>query len=63
MLLLWTWTHLPGFMASQIPNARQLGGSNGVGGSFGQLQTSSAGHTYSRVERNGHFGSAKVILQ
>jgi hypothetical protein len=34
-----------------------------VGGSFGQLQTSLAGHTYGRVEKDRHFGSAKAILQ
>jgi hypothetical protein len=26
----WTWSHLPAFRASQIPNARQLGGRNGL---------------------------------
>jgi hypothetical protein len=55
--------YLPGFMASQIPNARLLGCRNGVGAGFGQLQTFSGGHTYGRVEKNGHFGSAKAIIQ
>jgi hypothetical protein len=50
--------YLPGFMASQILNARQLGRRNGVGASFGQLQTSSAG-----LKKNGHFGSSNAIIQ
>jgi hypothetical protein len=47
----------------RMVSKRQIGGRNGVGAGFGQLHTSSGGHTYGRVKKKGHFGSAKAIIQ